>query len=556
MSLTRIILPQAVDGVIEKSSIELEGGILVRIPYYAGAQAGNVVQVFLNNKLVDVFSIISPINLPNTVTVGKEFATTENNLVHYTVIWNSGNIEDSPVETFSIASNSNVTLTLSATSGARANGSDTNQATVSLYTNAIPQSGQQVTLTLIGSAIFSNNASTIIVTTNNSGTAQAVFSSNTVGTVTIRAQYLAELKEIASSFSAVTPSATLSSVLINNNVPAGEEKIYIQYQLKNADGTPIVGAMLSLSSSSEKIIFDNTQIYTTNNGIVTTGIKSSQSGSFIINAIANTSPSVKNTISVNFTEGERYLLTALVTNNGAIANNTASNIVRFQLVNASNYTPVAAKVINVTTNGALSHLSSVTTDSSGFAYLNVTSAQPGVFSGSAYPAGYMSPTVLFSMSFISVPNQGVLVGSEYIWIAGNISLDVYLKNYQIIMGHRYKLVTNRPPSSINNCWESYVFNTQMKACVTNFPDSYTFYNNDLLEFRATNSGLGANLFTRRYHEFHSNNYGYAYIELWDYGNASFFSSAAPLLLTDQSQENRVQDPIEDIDVEIGQVQEM
>lgn len=171
--------------------------------------------------------------------------------------------------------------------------------------------------------------------------------------------------------------------------------------------------------------------------------------------------------------------------------------------------------------------------------MNITSGQVGTFSGTAALAGNSEVSTTFSVTFVSGANTGTLVGSETVWLAQNKSLDYYLRNYQIIAGHRYLLVSNHPPTETKNCSIPRVFSTSQQNCITPYPDSYQFYNSGLMEFRALNSGLGSMLLTRRYHYFNTANTGWGFVQLWDYGYSNVTPTLEPLALVipDDDDEN-------------------
>jgi len=208
MSLQSPILPQVQDETVQKA--EVENGLIVQIPLYDNAKKDDMFYIMLNNMPVGVVSVTDIPVFPLEFTIKKDFTINEKNSVHYVI-----DKKPSPSTEFTVI---DFTISITATSGATADGFSTNQVEVSIDNNGNPGSGYSVLLTIIGSSvlkkkpaifdnespIFSNEKNIILVTTDESGKATADFSSLTPGNVIIVATFKQKMVGTISSFASAS----------------------------------------------------------------------------------------------------------------------------------------------------------------------------------------------------------------------------------------------------------------------------------------------------------------------------------------------------------------
>ncbi|MCS3432537.1 hypothetical protein [Klebsiella sp. BIGb0407] len=210
MSLQAPILPQVQDGNVHKA--EVENGLIIQIPQYDNAKTDDMAFIMLNDSPVGAVSVTDVAAFPLEYTINREFTINEKNSVYYVI-----NDELSPSAEFTVIG---FTISITATSGAAANGVSTNQVEVSIDNNDNPGSEDSVLLTIVGSSalkrkpaifdnespIFSNRKNSILVTTDKSGKATAVFTSLTPGNVIIVATFQQKIVGTISSFVDATDS--------------------------------------------------------------------------------------------------------------------------------------------------------------------------------------------------------------------------------------------------------------------------------------------------------------------------------------------------------------
>ncbi|MCS3432538.1 Ig-like domain-containing protein [Klebsiella sp. BIGb0407] len=204
MSLQSPFLPQVQDGAVQQA--EVENGLIVQIPRYDNTKTDDMVFIMLNNSPVGIVSVTDISEFPLEYTINRKFTINNKNSVYYVI-----HDELSPSAEFTVI---DFTISITATSGAAADGVSTNQVEVSIDTNGNPGSGNSILLTIVGSSalkkkpaifdnespIFSNGKNTILVTTDESDKATADFSSLIPGNVIIVATFQQKMVGTISSF--------------------------------------------------------------------------------------------------------------------------------------------------------------------------------------------------------------------------------------------------------------------------------------------------------------------------------------------------------------------
>ncbi len=206
--------------------------------------------------------------------------------------------------------NAGTQLTLTTTSDAIANGTDTNVATVRLALNVTPSPGSIINLALTGSARFNNNSQTISVTTGAQGTATAHFTNTVNETVSLRATYLGHIAYANSYFRAVPEysSPSLTANIITNNAQAnGNSQNIVEFIFRNQQtGAVVANHPLSISTNGQA---NYPPIITTNNqGIATLQISSNVVGNISVTAKSQTPPGQSVSIGLNFSSQYPILL--------------------------------------------------------------------------------------------------------------------------------------------------------------------------------------------------------------------------------------------------------
>jgi len=210
MSLKAPVLPQVQDGNVHNT--EVKNGLIVQIPKYDNAKKDDSIFIVLNNFPVGVITVTDAPVFPLEFTIKSDFTTNEENSVHYVI-----NSEPSPSVEFTVIG---FTMSITATSGATADGFSPNEVEVSIDNNDNPGSGDSVLLTIVGqsalkkkpaifdneSPIFSNNKNAIWVTPDKSGKATVEFTSLTPGSVIIVATFKQKMVGTISSFVDATNS--------------------------------------------------------------------------------------------------------------------------------------------------------------------------------------------------------------------------------------------------------------------------------------------------------------------------------------------------------------
>lgn len=525
MSIPAPMLPQERDGVVTTALINASGGLIVRIPRYTDAARNDVVIILLNNKIEKVITLNDGAELPENYIINSGYNIEALNNVKYNVIDSGGNTNPSLVKYFTVSNDTDATLTLTTTSGAVANGIDTNQVTVLVTENNTPSSGKNVILTIIGSAVFTNQSNTITVITNNNGEARANFSSRIQGIVTIRATYGEQSKESTSSFSGQTSSPVLLSTVINDNEPAGGYKIYILYELRDSNGQPISQETIRLSSPSTNISFTNNVILTDANGKAYALVSSSTAGAFTIVATYAYIPSVSNNSTVIFREATLYSIRSTTIVDNAAADGISTNQISFKVYDEKNNKFIGDQLLQVSINGPVSYPSEIWANGNNEYILRMTSINSGSFIGNVKIASTPLVTQQFSTTFTGQANTyPIMLGSNTVWQNGFMSIESFLAEYNLVSGHVYKIEFSRPRTAVYNCAANYVYNMGTKSCVTYYADSFQFYNTDLTHFRVLSSGRGSSLRSKRYYYYNPSNTGYGTVAVWDYGysNSTMF----------------------------------
>lgn len=518
MSIPGPELPQAQAGIIDINVIVFSGGLIVRIPRYSNVSRYDSIVIKLNGNIKAIENIYDEEDLPKNFTFSDGYKTNALNDVYYTVITQSQNYKDSTHTYFNVTDPEGVFMLLTATSGAVANGIDENQATVSITDSNGPVSNVAVLFSISGTAIFSNKKNTIWVITNELGKATETFSSSTAGIFTIRATFNGEFRENTSFFVEDDSLPILTSHVINNEEPYGEEPILIRYELRNQRGQGITEAPITLSSTASEISFSNKTISTDANGTAVGLVYSSLPGTFIITAVYPHSKTVINNTAVSFKENANYYILANVVKNGAIANGEDYNEITFTVYDDNTNLPVNNQTLTVTISEKVTYQSPIYTSTNGYATLKATSQNSGSFDGTVVLLSDDSVTCSFTVEFVNVYPK--LLSTKTLFCKDFVPINSYLSNNYLIAGHVYKLVFSRSDFKSLQCPENQSFGTAHDSayCSISNTNAFQFYGDEITSFTVLTSGFADTLSSYRFTHYPDFMVGDITVELWDYGN--------------------------------------
>ena len=225
----------------------------------------------------------------------------------------------------------------SATSGAIADGDNTNDFTLTVTNGDSYASGVNVKIELSGDAIFvANGKNSIELQTNSLGNVSSKFSDVTSETVTITAtltEYSDVKQQTTSNFSQYSPQTNKIQMLltIDNAIADGEDQNIVAIQSLNGNVVvPAVKISVALTNGAVFINGSNTaDITTDSNGLATLPFTNNTAGTTRITAYLTENISIYSQLNAIFVSASPELVTELdVISDNARANGQSTNQVK------------------------------------------------------------------------------------------------------------------------------------------------------------------------------------------------------------------------------------
>lgn len=276
------------------------------------------------------------------------------------------------------------TLTVkSVTSNAAANGIATNSFTVRLSTGDVWVYNALINFVVDGGAFFTaNNFNRIDVLTNNQGEATVFFANANTGPVRVTASFSSDVVWRDTTFGPPASDADfeIESEVLTHDIEAGSGIPHtIRYTLFNALKQTVSGARLNYSVDGDATltppIFDITNFA----GRTELNVFKPTPGSVSVYARLDTAPSIVfSLVRLTFTESVlTQRIIAQVLTDGAPANGSSQNIVRFRIINIATLLPVSgAEVITNVIGNALPTTLSRNTDGNGYVTFTWVNSSP------------------------------------------------------------------------------------------------------------------------------------------------------------------------------------
>ncbi|XBS70127.1 Ig-like domain-containing protein [Acerihabitans sp. KWT182] len=273
-------------------------------------------------------------------------------------------------------------LTLTATANAIADGCDTNCAIARLSYQGLPLSGQTLSFTLSGDALFSNGAQQLSAATDQLGEATVLFTDTRPETVLITCNYN-ELQSWDSASFVISPLAgvAISVAVLQNNAPAdGVSRNGLRYRVSSLpEGAPVPGAALDVSVTGGALLIPPAGPWVTDgNGLYDLFVAKNEPGQVLVSAEVSGAPEAENHTFLNFVPPPVpvYVLSYTVTRGSAPADGTRNTIV-FHLTRDG--VGVANRALSYSASPATAQLvvTNPLTNAAGFNTLNLFSYYAG-----------------------------------------------------------------------------------------------------------------------------------------------------------------------------------
>ncbi|NIF33004.1 hypothetical protein F3J29_12775 [Enterobacter sp. Cy-643] len=306
-----------------------------------------------------------------------------------------------------------INFSLSSTSGASSNNSDTNRITASLMNGETPVAAVQVTFIITAdNASFANDSKTAIATTDSKGECVVELKSSAPGNVKVQAvclfsSYLtAETESYFEEISEDTYTLT-ATVLGSDTAPAdGQKSITLVYALK-AGTTPVAGQYIFVNATGSAIV-EPSLLVTDAYGSATVTVTNTVAESVTISAAAALLGVEAKPVRLTFEEVvPLYTITGVVSKNDAYADGTNQNTVTFSVTETATGKPATGQVLQLLPGQGLSvDTLYVSVDITGQAVVHCTALAA---------ASYTLKAILYSHSDISCIVEGIVFSnSEYL----------------------------------------------------------------------------------------------------------------------------------------------
>ncbi|MGE4723120.1 Ig-like domain-containing protein [Yersinia enterocolitica] len=388
-----------------------------------------------------------------------------------------------------------VQLTIKASSGAIANGIDTNSAIATLTDKGRPLPGRPICFTLSGNARFSDGSQQMSVITNNCGEAMVCFTDTCNETITITGQFAHHRAFSQADFSAL-PSATdfqlQVRVVVDFSAADGKSANAAQFRLVSPSNISVYNknVIFSVTKSAQLI---NTSGRTNYNGLVDVGLTNSEPEEVRLSAVLDGDPMVNQYVNLTFERAVEsdYVITATPLTTDALNDPNRGNYVRFTLTQLGVGISGNLRISDINNNSI-----TVTTAEDGTYTAYFTSTAPGNFmvraalaednrvyaEQSIYFAEVVYPLELGTFNIV-LPSSGVL------------SISDILGRFYITQNHIYSngISSLYYPMEcpVNSVW------VPNQGCTSGFTESYEHIS-ALYRVKALYSGLGENRYSRVY----------------------------------------------------------